>query len=64
MAEVRDNLVRNRAQKNDESYYLWALKFFMEFNRKYQFKANYVSETLNRSIFHYIQMQIENYKAG
>ena len=62
MSVVRDNLVRQRAQNNDETYYLWAMKFFMEFNRENKFKPELVIETLNKSTFHFIQSQIENYK--
>ena len=62
MSAVRDSLVRQRAQQNDESYYLWAMKFFMEFNRVYEFKPELITETLSKSVFHYIQQQIEMYK--
>ena len=62
MNVVKDSLNRQRAQQNDESYYLWAMRFFMEFNRSYQFKAELVSETLTKSTFHYVQQQIELYK--
>ena len=62
MSVVKDSLNRQRAQQNDESYYLWAMKFFMEFNRCYQFRAELVSETLTKSAFHYVQQQIELYK--
>ncbi|KAK8723590.1 hypothetical protein OTU49_011453 [Cherax quadricarinatus] len=58
---VKDNLNRARAQEHDESYYLWAIKFFMEFNRYHQFKIELVSETLSVEIFHYIQTHLENY---
>ena len=64
MAVVKDSLNRQRAQQNDESYYLWAMRFFMEFNRCYKFKAELVSETLAKSTFHYVQQQIELYKVG
>ncbi|CAH2013078.1 unnamed protein product [Acanthoscelides obtectus] len=42
MNHVKDNLVRNRAQQHDESYYLWAMRFFMEFNRKHRFEVKLV----------------------
>lgn len=58
---VKDNLNRARAQEHDESYYLWAIKFFMEFNRFHQFKIELVSETLSVQTFHYIQTNLENY---
>lgn len=42
MSVVKDNIVRGRMQDHDETYYLWAMKFFMEFNRFHQFKLSYV----------------------
>ncbi|KPJ08860.1 Protein timeless-like [Papilio machaon] len=42
MHYVKDVLVRSRAQQNDESYYLWAVKFFMEFNRGKKHQAQKV----------------------
>ena len=38
MRAVKDSLLRSKAQDNDETYYLWSLKFFMEFNRINQFR--------------------------
>ncbi|XP_046476559.1 protein timeless homolog [Neodiprion pinetum] len=51
----------NRAQANDESYYLWALRYFMEFNRHYKFEVKYVSETISTEVFHLVQRQLEHY---
>ena len=62
MYVVKDNLNRQKAQQNDETYYLWALKFFMEFNRLHNFRVELVSETMSKSTFHYIHQQIEAYK--
>ena len=62
MSVVRDNLVRHKAQNNDQTYYLWSIKFFMEFNRECKFRPDLVIETLNKSSFHFIQSQIEEYK--
>lgn len=42
MYYAKDNLVRAKAQSHDESYYLWALRFFMEFNRSYKFEVKLV----------------------
>lgn len=42
MYYVKSTLLRAKAQKNDETYYMWALKFFMEFNRKHNFQVKYV----------------------
>ncbi|KAG1647987.1 Protein timeless [Nymphon striatum] len=36
------NLMRARAEAHDETYYLWAMKFFMEFNRLHQFQVKLV----------------------
>lgn len=45
---VKDCLVRMKAQEHDETYYLWALKFFMEFNRNSgKFRVELVSETMS-----------------
>ncbi|KAA0201056.1 hypothetical protein HAZT_HAZT005746 [Hyalella azteca] len=61
MSIVKDNLNRARVQEHDESYYLWAMKFFMEFNRHHEFKVELVSETLSIQSVHYIQTNIETY---
>lgn len=42
MYHVKNNLLRSKAQDHDESYYLWALRFFMEFNRCNQFEVKLV----------------------
>ncbi|XP_063619541.1 protein timeless homolog [Cydia splendana] len=61
MHYVKDVLVRSKAQQNDESYYLWAVKFFMEFNRGHDFQVGLVSETMSVPMFHYVQQQMEKY---
>lgn len=48
MRHAKDVLVRARAQQNDESYYLWALKFFMEFNRAHDFRVGLVRSVRRR----------------
>ncbi len=62
MRQAKDALLRQRAQQNDESYYLWAMRFFLEFNRGHRFRPELVSETVHRSVFHYVQQQVEAYK--
>lgn len=42
MCQVKRNLVRVKSQNHDESYYLWAMRFFMEFNRSYKFEVKLV----------------------
>lgn len=61
MYHVKDNLVRAKAQVHDESYYLWAMRFFMEFNRCYKFEVKLVSETMSVQAFRYVQQQSEKY---
>ncbi|XP_029159250.1 protein timeless homolog [Nylanderia fulva] len=41
--------------------YLWALRFFMEFNRHYKFEVKYVSETISTEVFYLVQRQMEHY---
>ncbi|XP_050054655.1 protein timeless homolog isoform X3 [Aphis gossypii] len=59
MKHVREILVRSKGQPNDESYYFWAIQFFMEFNRNYKFEIKLVSETMALNIFHFVQERIE-----
>ena len=40
------------------------MKFFMEFNRECKFRPDLVTETLNKSSFHFVQGQIEQYKVN
>lgn len=61
MKTVKGYLKRNKAQSNDESYYFWALQFFMEFSRLTQSDVGLVSETLSKETFHYTQTQMETY---
>lgn len=56
----QDCLLRGVAQPNDESFYLWAIKFFMAFNRSYKLPVKLVSETMNIQCFHWVQSQIEH----
>ena len=63
MRLVKDNLDRHRAQKDDETYYLWAIKFFMEFNRSLQtFRVDLVSETLSSTTYYFITQKVDEYK--
>ncbi|KAK9879047.1 hypothetical protein WA026_003863 [Henosepilachna vigintioctopunctata] len=61
MYNVKDQLVRAKSQSHDASFYLWAMRFFMEFNRSYKFEVKLVSETMSIQIFHYVQQQMEKY---
>ncbi|KAJ3603409.1 hypothetical protein NHX12_031151 [Muraenolepis orangiensis] len=58
---VKEGLIREQAQQHDETYYLWALNFFMAFNRGNGFRADLVSETMSIRAFHFIERNITNY---
>ncbi|THK33002.1 protein timeless homolog [Diachasma alloeum] len=45
----------------DASHYLWAMRFFMEFNRNYKFQVKLVSETISTEMFYFVQRQMEEY---
>uniref|UniRef100_A0A8D2KU70 Timeless circadian regulator n=1 Tax=Varanus komodoensis TaxID=61221 RepID=A0A8D2KU70_VARKO len=58
---VKDHLVREKAQQHDETYYLWAIAFFMAFNRACSFQPQLVSETVGVRTFHFIEQSLTNY---
>lgn len=57
----QEGLIRERAQQHDETYYLWAITFFMAFNRGQNFRPDVVSETISIRTFHFIEKNITNY---
>ncbi|XP_067832538.1 protein timeless homolog [Heptranchias perlo] len=61
MYVVKDSLIREKAQQHDETYYLWAMPFFMEFNRVYKFRPELVSETVSIRAFHFVERNVTNY---
>lgn len=66
MATLRSNLRRGSAQDHDETYYLWAMQFFMEFNRcrpivTAEERYREVYETMATSTFHYLQVLVDDY---
>lgn len=60
-ASLQESLIREQTQQHDETYYLWALSFFMAFNRGNGFRADLVSETMSVRTFHFIERNITNY---
>ncbi|XP_038553414.1 protein timeless homolog [Micropterus salmoides] len=58
---VKESLIREQTQQHDETYYLWALSFFMAFNRGNGFRADLVSETMSIRAFHFIERKITDY---
>ncbi|XP_052902821.1 protein timeless homolog [Anopheles moucheti] len=46
---------------HDDSYLLWAIRFFLEFNRHCGFKIELVSESLSIDAFHWIITRMEAY---
>ncbi|XP_075757982.1 protein timeless homolog isoform X2 [Pelodiscus sinensis] len=61
MCLVKDQLLRERGQQHDETYYLWAMAFFMAFNRSQRFRPELVSETLSVRAFHFIEQNLTTY---
>ncbi len=61
LSPPQENLIREQTQQHDETYYLWALSFFMAFNRGNGFRADLVSETMSIRAFHFIERNITNY---
>ncbi|RMB90387.1 hypothetical protein DUI87_33273 [Hirundo rustica rustica] len=61
MLLVKDQLVRDKAQQHDETYYLWATAFFMAFNRRHGFRPELVSETVGVRAFHFIEQNLTTY---
>lgn len=61
MYAVKDILNREKAQDHDETYYLWSMRFFMEFCRLHSKQVELVSETMSVPTFHYIQVQLFQY---
>lgn len=62
--QVRRVLERNHGLSegsgHDQSYLLWAMRFFLEFNRLNGFKLQLVSEALSTGSIHWICNQIQN----
>uniref|UniRef100_H3BID0 Timeless circadian regulator n=1 Tax=Latimeria chalumnae TaxID=7897 RepID=H3BID0_LATCH len=58
---VKDNLIREKTQQHDETYYLWSMSFFMDFNRIHRFRPELVSETVSIRTFHFIEQNLTNY---
>ncbi|XP_029450670.1 protein timeless homolog [Rhinatrema bivittatum] len=61
MSVVKDHLIREHAHQHDETYYLWALAFFMAFNRLHLFRPELVSETVSIRTFHFVEQNLTNY---
>lgn len=61
--QVRRVLERNSVSSttgHDDSYLLWAIRFFMEFNRLSGLQIDFVSETLSVQCFHWVTTRIEH----
>ncbi|XP_076824632.1 protein timeless homolog [Clavelina lepadiformis] len=61
MHSIKDKLSREKAQDHDETYYFWAMSFFLEFNRLSSFRIELVSETMQLGTLHYLDTQMINY---
>jgi len=58
---LQDNIMHQRAMDNDETYYLWCMRFFMEFSRLHEFRVDIVRETLQIGTLHYVIQLLVNY---
>lgn len=54
------NRVNNEGSGHDQSYLLWTIRFFLEFNRLNAFKLDLVSEALSTGCIHWICNQIQH----
>jgi len=61
MKTIRYYLERSKGQENDETYFIWAAHFFMEFNRCGDHSVDFVIETLSKEHLHYLHCLIESY---
>lgn len=61
MSLVKRELLRKASAESDDTYYLWAIEYFMKFNRLNDFQPALISETISMQMFHHIQTQITNY---
>ncbi|XP_075147569.1 circadian regulator timeout [Haematobia irritans] len=60
--QVRRVLERNSAStSHDDSYLLWAIRFFMEFNRLSDMKLELVSESLSVQCFHWVLTRMQHH---
>uniref|UniRef100_A0A1I8N6C1 Timeless N-terminal domain-containing protein n=1 Tax=Musca domestica TaxID=7370 RepID=A0A1I8N6C1_MUSDO len=59
--QVRRVLERNTGgTSHDDSYLLWAIRFFMEFNRLSDMKLELVSESLSVQCFHWVLTRMQH----
>ncbi|VDP85978.1 unnamed protein product [Echinostoma caproni] len=49
MHAAKASLTRHATQENDETYYLWAVRFFLAFSRLYKFRSSLLSHMLHYS---------------
>jgi timeless len=54
------NHVNGEGSGHDQSYLLWAMRFFLEFNRLNGFNLEHVSEIMSGGTIHWICNQIQN----
>jgi timeless len=58
--ERNSNFGETQNGGHDQSYLLWAIRFFLEFNRLNGFKLHLVTEALSTGCIHWIQNQIQH----
>ncbi|KAM7543060.1 hypothetical protein Aperf_G00000000409 [Anoplocephala perfoliata] len=62
MSSARSAILRRNTQANDETYYLWSMRFFMAFCRLYKFRPQYLSESLNVNVFNWVYTLAMGYR--
>lgn len=60
MFGIRDKISRERSDDHDETYYFSIMSFLLEFNRRYKFHIDKVSETIQIATLHFIDTSVTN----
>ncbi|XP_019855568.1 PREDICTED: protein timeless homolog isoform X1 [Amphimedon queenslandica] len=61
MRVVKDTIKRQHSMESVETFYLWAMRFFMEFSRLQNFRVDIVSESLQLPTVHQVLQLIARY---
>ncbi|KAL0277751.1 UNVERIFIED_CONTAM: hypothetical protein PYX00_004928 [Menopon gallinae] len=59
MSVVKEKLLSGKGLPNDETFYFWALRFFLEFNCTHNLDIKLISDSVNVQTFHYLQTHME-----
>lgn len=59
MSVVKEKLLSGKGLPNDETFYFWALRFFLEFNCAYNLDIKLISDSVNVQTFHFLQTNMD-----